>query len=200
MALLYDTYYHIFNRGNNREKIFYTERNYQHFLNLYSKYITPVADLFAYCLLKNHFHLLLRIKSETEIAEKSTVNLNYLAEKSPSGHFSHFFNAYAKGINTERGRTGSLFQHPFGRIPITSDQQLWAVVAYIHQNPQKHHLVDDFRKWKHSSYHNIVSTQPSILEKSEVLEWFGGIDQYRLLHSEWVVDAKHKWSREYDHG
>jgi hypothetical protein len=55
-------YYHIFNHGNNRENIFIQERNYTYFLQLYTRYIDPVADTFAYCLLRNHFQLLVRIK------------------------------------------------------------------------------------------------------------------------------------------
>jgi putative transposase len=57
-------YYHVFNRGNNGEDLFREERNYSFFLKLYGKYITPVADTYAYCLLRNHFHVLLRIKRE----------------------------------------------------------------------------------------------------------------------------------------
>jgi hypothetical protein len=53
--LRYDTYYHIYNRGVNRENIFFEERNYEYFLNLYWKHIEPVVDTFAYCLLRNHF-------------------------------------------------------------------------------------------------------------------------------------------------
>ena len=67
--LLYDTYYHIYNRGVNGEDIFVEERNYDLFLRLFEKHLTPVADLFAYCLLRNHFHLSVRIKSEEEILE-----------------------------------------------------------------------------------------------------------------------------------
>jgi REP element-mobilizing transposase RayT len=67
--LLYDTYYHIYNRGNNRENIFIEERNYEYFMALYAKYIEPVAETFAFCLLRNHFHILNRVKSEVEIIE-----------------------------------------------------------------------------------------------------------------------------------
>jgi hypothetical protein len=59
--------------------------------------------------------------------------------------------AYAKTINKAYQRTGSLFQHPFGRVPIKTDRQFWNVIAYIHQNPQKHGFVKDFRDWKWSS-------------------------------------------------
>jgi putative transposase len=150
--LLHDTYYHIYNRGNNRENIFIQERNYQYFLHLYSKYIDPIADTFAYCLLRNHFHLAVRIKSEEDIIEfvktlkvsfvnqphvrqEGFVNPNSGQPGKPLGsafvskQFSNFFNSYAKSINHAYGRTGSLFQHPFGRIPIASDRQFWNVIA-----------------------------------------------------------------------
>ncbi len=136
--LLYDTYYHIYNRGTNRENIFMQERNYEHFMLLYARHIDPVAETFAYCLLRNHFHLLVRIRLEEEIRRdmktlkvssavqqlvKSGVGANQSHDKlrKPLGSyasrkFSDFFNAYAKGINAAYGRTGSLFQHPFGRV------------------------------------------------------------------------------------
>ena len=60
--LEFGEYYHIFNRGVIGENIFREERNYLYFLRLYGKYIEPIADTFAYCLLRNHLHLLVRIK------------------------------------------------------------------------------------------------------------------------------------------
>ena len=70
--LLYNTYYHIYNRGVNGENLFIRERNYDLFLRLYEKHLSPVTNLFTYCLLKNHFHLLLRVKAEDEIIETLT--------------------------------------------------------------------------------------------------------------------------------
>src|SRR5688500_17365352 len=67
--LLYDTYYHIYNRGVNSENIFIEERNYDLFLRLYDKHLSPVTDLFAYCMLRNHFHVSVRTKSEIEIIQ-----------------------------------------------------------------------------------------------------------------------------------
>lgn len=152
--LLYSTYYHIYNRGVNGENLFIEERNYDLFLKLYEKHLSPVTDLFAYCMLRNHFHISLRIKSEEEILDtKKTlrvsrtngrragqlhpVNLDDSPSRKPLGsqyvsdQFSNFFNAYAKTINKTYGRTGSLFQHPFGRVPITTDHQFWNVIAYM---------------------------------------------------------------------
>jgi putative transposase len=61
--LEFGAYYHITQRGNNREDIFVEDRNYPYFMKLYTKYIDPIADTFAYCLLKNHVHFLVRIKT-----------------------------------------------------------------------------------------------------------------------------------------
>ena len=70
--LLPGVYYHIYNRGNNREDLFIEKRNYPYFLSLYAKHIEPVADTFAYCLLRNHFHFSLRIKTEEEFIKAVT--------------------------------------------------------------------------------------------------------------------------------
>jgi len=203
--LLYDTYYHIYNRGNNRENIFIQERNYTHFMNLYARYIEPVAETFAYCLLRNHFHLSVRIKSEDEIVETLNKTQKVSSEPRkppgsdyPSQQFSNFFNAYAKAINIAYNRTGSLFQHPFGRVPITTDRQFWNVIAYIHQNPQKHEFVADFRDWKWSSYGVMLSERPTKLQREVVMKWFGGKQEYIDLHAQWVTEADAKWFAEAD--
>jgi len=64
-----DRIYHIYNRGINGENLFKEERNYSYFLTKYAQYIEPIAETFAYCLLKNHFHIAIRTRSEAEILE-----------------------------------------------------------------------------------------------------------------------------------
>jgi len=110
-----------------------------------------------------------------------------------SDQFSNFFNAYAKTINKAYGRTGSLFEHPFERVCITTEKQFWNVLAYIHQNPQKHGFVKDFRDWKYSSYGLILSGKPAIINREEVMKWFGTKEDYVSLHNQWVTDALAKW-------
>jgi len=82
-------------------------------------------------------------------------------------------NSVAGSINKAYDRTGSLFQQRFGRIEVTSDAHLLRLIAYIHQNPQKHGFVDDFREWPYSSYHTILSQKDTRLKRDEVLTWFG---------------------------
>ena len=76
-----------------------------------------------------------------------------LRVKRPSQQFGNLFNAYAKAINRAYGRTGSLFENPFGRVLVASDAHMSRVIAYIHQNPQKHGFVQVFCEWPYSSYH-----------------------------------------------
>jgi putative transposase len=86
-----DYFYRIYNRGNNKGDLFFENSNYKHFLKLLKKHIVPIADIYAYCLLKNHFHLLIKIKSSEEL---SGTNKNKLSQP-----FSNLFNAYTKAIN-----------------------------------------------------------------------------------------------------
>jgi putative transposase len=182
-ALEYGIYYHISNRGNNREAILFEERNYRHFLHLYARYVEPVADTYAYCLLRNHFHLLVRIKSQDEQTPQTFEVRNQTSKVlSASQQFSNWFNAYAKAINKAYARSGGLFERPFGRIAVTSDAYFAQLVVYIHHNPQKHGLVDDFRDWPYSSYHALVSAKPTLLKRDDVLKWFGGASGLATLH------------------
>jgi putative transposase len=188
LPLQYGVIYHIYNRGNNRENIFMAERNYRYFLRLYARYITPIADTYAYCLLRNHFHCLARIKDLTgrPMDRQAGVlmgDLSGLVElPNPSRQFSHLFNAYARTINQTYQRTGALFQRPFGRIPVTTDTYFARLIVYIHQNPQKHGFVEDFRDWPYSSYHALLSDKPTHLQREVVLDWFDGAHNMAAMH------------------
>ena len=181
VPLDYGHFYHIYNRGNNKEDIFFEERNYRHFLKLYAKYVVPVADTYAYCLLKNHFHFLVQIKQTSEVLKTSEVLLN------PTRQFSKLFNSYAKAINKAYHRSGSLFQKRFGRNLIDSDQYFISLITYIHLNPQKHGFVSDFQTYHYSSYQTILHhKQASRLETSQVLKWFGGTEAFAAHHRNWA--------------
>ena len=186
-------YYHIYNRGNNRENLFIEERNYTHFLNLWQKHIAPVADTFAYCLMKNHFHFLVRIKEDEEIMElinslnpdrnpnralhasqQALLGLTNQQEilKRIKNNFSNHFNAYAQAINKAYNRTGKLFELPFERKVVDSERYFKQLIYYIHFNPQKHGFVKDFREWPYSSYHTFISDKPTKLKRNKSMEWF----------------------------
>ncbi|HNZ41836.1 MAG TPA: transposase [Bacteroidales bacterium] len=174
--------YHIFNRGNNKENLFIEEKNYKYFISLMEKYLANIADIYCYCLMKNHFHLLLKIKESTNIAEEKY-------RKKPHLAFSHFFNSYTKSINKAYNRTGSLFQEHFHRNRITEDDFFKNVVAYIHLNPEKHGFVKDFRNYPHSSYADFFSERKSFIDKDFVINFFGNIANFEAWHcqKEWLL-------------
>ena len=188
------TYYHNYNRGNNYENLFIEKRNYPYFLSLYDKHIGPIADTYAYCLLRNHFHLSVRIKTEEEYQTSQVFETCEVSSKmkkfNPSQSFSNLFNAYAKAINKGYGRTGSLFEERFGRIPVTNDPYFTTLIFYIHSNPQKHGFVEDFRDWEWSSYHSLVRTEETTLKRDEVLDMFNGRRGFEEFHQGMMDEKK----------
>ncbi len=170
--LRYSTTYHIYNRGNNGETIFRQRENYLYFLKLFAKHFHLHALTYAYCLMPNHFHFLVRIKSREEVVEAYRRG-EETSPPTPSQAFGNLCNAYTKAVNKRFGRTGSLFENPFGRIEVDSEGYFLNLVTYIHRNPQTHGFVDDFREWPYSSYHAILSEKETRVEKTAVCDWFG---------------------------
>ena len=186
-ALQPETFYHIYNRGVNKIPIFVQRDNYPYFLKKYDKYITPIAETYAYCLLNNHFHFLIRTRSQEEILHKISAKPNSVLnpvsiERYISLQFSHLFNGYTQAFNKQQSRTGKLFELPFRRIEVTKDVYLSQLIYYIHANPQKHGLIEDFREWPYSSYYSHLSDRPTKLSRKEVITWFGKSKDYQDFH------------------
>jgi hypothetical protein len=193
--LAYDSFYHIFNRGNNGETLFRERRNYPFFLERYVRYIEPVAETYAYCLMNNHFHLLIHTRTPDEqhaYADAHGIGQRF-TPKPPSQAFGTLFNAYARAINTGYGRSGSLFEHPFHRIPVETGAYLWRLVVYIHRNPQHHGFAPDFRSWSFSSYRAIVSSRPTRVQRAKVLAWFGNVETFVQAHETEDFDEITPW-------
>jgi len=179
VPLIEGQYYHIYNRGNNGENIFLEARNYEYFFKLYIRYIYPIAETYAYCLMRNHFHLLVKIAPKPDLLGlKDLEGLNY------SQAFSNLFNAYTKTINKTYNRHGSLFEKNFKRILIDSDSYLIQVVAYIHRNPQKHGFTDNFRNYPYSSYHSIQEQKQTRIASQQVLYWFDTLLNFENYHQQ----------------
>ena len=156
--------------------------NYRHFLSLYARYVEPIADTYAYCLLPNHFHLLVRVKEAEEQQRTLETRVPTARVLKPSQQFANLFNAYAKAINKAYGRTGSLFENPFERIRVTADAHFAHLTVYIHCNPQKEGIVTEFCDWPFSSYHAMLSTKPTRLKRDDVLAWFDGLEGLVAAH------------------
>ncbi|NHE57172.1 transposase [Cyclobacterium plantarum] len=162
--------YHLYNKAIGNEKLFPREENYAYFLEKYHHYLNDKLETLAFCLIPNHFHFLVKAKENTT---------NGLIVKA----FSDFLNSYSKSINKALGRNGALFQRKFKRKQIDSDDYLTGIVIYIHQNPVKHKLTKDPLDWKYSSYKSYLSKSQSKLNRELVLDWFGGLDGFKISHN-----------------
>ncbi|MDW7681215.1 MAG: transposase [bacterium] len=171
-------FYHILNRGNNKEKLFYKRDNYHYFLLKYNDYLSDYLDMYAYCLMPNHFHLLVQVKTIDAI--DSIIDVN----KKIGEQFRKFFLSYAQAINKQQGRTGSLFQKPFKRILILDHNHLLYLVYYIHSNPQRHGFIDDFKQYPFSSYQRFLDDRKTKLFKKQVLGWFDSTEEFIKFHQE----------------
>ncbi len=169
-------YYHVYNRGNNGEDIFIEEKNYNYFLEKLKKYISPIADVYAYCLLKNHFHIVLRIKDKINLLEKFKEKIHL--------PFSNLFNSYSKSINKAYDRTGSLFQEHLQRNRIENEEYLRQLILYVHLNPVKHKFSKDFQSYRHSSCRSYLSDKQSSIDREFILELFNDLENFIFCHDE----------------
>ena len=181
--LEFGKYYHIYNRGINSENLFKVNRNHEHFLNLYNKHIEPIAETLAWCLLKNHFHLLVRIKSSEEILQ-SRKEHEIKRIIAPHQSFGNLFNAYTKAINKGYNRHGALFERPFKRKLIDNDTYLQSVIKYIHYNPVNHGFCEHPIEYPWSSYSACISIKPTKLKREKVISLFENIENLKSSHNQ----------------
>lgn len=181
-------FYHIFNRGVEKREVFSTERDYERFLQTlhYYQYSSPkpkfsnqgrfrfkdfhknpkIVEIVCYCLMPNHFHLLIRQLKESGISE----------------YISKVTNSYVKYYNTKHNRIGPLFQGQFKAIAINSDEQLLHLSRYIHLNPLVSELTEKLENYKHSSYTEFVGlTNNQICNTEPILSFFSQPEGYKLF-------------------
>jgi len=170
LPLYKDCYFHVYNRAVGNDKLFFKVENYQYFLSRVKFYLANFIDVYAFCLLPNHFHFLIRINEEDP-------NL-------VSKQFRRLFVSYAMAVNTQEKRKGNLFIKNFKRRWITDERYLLSVIRYIHLNPVHHKLTKDYRNYKYSSYKSLLSNKPTIIKRKDVLDWFGNRERFEEFHEE----------------
>ncbi len=152
--------YHLYNRGNNRQNIFFERENYLHFLRLVRRYLTPEdVAILAYCLMPNHYHLLVDLK---------TNNLSEPMKALPL--------AYTKGMNARYHRVGALFQGRFYSIQVDCELYLVPLVRYVHLNPVKGGLVAHPGEWEFSSYREYAGQRQGTLPSLERVQLLAGAE------------------------
>ena len=157
-------YCHVYNRGNNRQLIFFERDNYIYFLRQVRNHlIQNDVDIIAYCLMPNHYHLLVYLR--TDIFSKI---------------MQAFTLSYAKAINKRYHRVGSLFQGRFEAIHVDREEYLLHLTRYIHLNPVSANIVEKAEYWEFSSYQEYINLRHgSLLKIDEVRSQFKSADDYR---------------------
>ena len=168
-------YYHIYNRSHSQKQMFLYQDNYTFFLQLLKKYLSDYVDFFAYCLLPNHFHLFVKVKE--------TMRHDEDINKTISNQFKKMFIAYVKAFNTTYNMHGGMFETPFRRKLIDDDSYFSSLVYYIHCNPQHHNIKMQLKNYPYSSYTSFLSNKPTLLQREQVLDWFGGVNNFIKYHN-----------------
>lgn len=158
--------YHIYNRGVNKEKVYYSKQNCEYFLYKMGYHFRDKTSVLAYCLLPNHFHILIKVTLSVFIQHG----------------IRPFFIAYTLAVNKEHNRVGPLFQGHYQSNLIDSDEYLLDCVRYIHLIPVKAGLVATPQEWDYSSYRNyLLKTENSMVLTKWIFDYFDSLQEFRLF-------------------
>ena len=140
--------YHVYNRGINRQPIFFSNGDYLHFKTLCQKYVASKCQIIAWCLMPNHFHFLINVD------KTSLERIIWGGNEMPAltNGFQLLQSSYARRTNYKENRTGSLFQQKTKAKCIEERDHAITAFWYLHQNPVKAGLVGNMWDWEYSSY------------------------------------------------
>ncbi len=164
IPLVAGEYYHVYNRGNNRQDIFFERENYLFFLRRVRKYLGETqtsevcetsevwTSIIAYCLMPNHFHLLV-CPHDDELSRR----------------MQRFSISYTKAMNKRYDRVGSLFQGQFQAVLVDSNEYLLHLSRYFHLNPVEAGLVRQPEDWEFSSYRDYIGLRQGTLPTPDII-------------------------------
>ncbi len=199
MQIEKDYIYHIYNQGNNSQKIFFEQENYLFFLKKIRTYISPYADILAWCLMPNHFHLMVLV-NETEVAvcSEAFAQSEGLAEQTAkqrtiNNSIGLMLRSYTNAINKQQKRSGALFrrktkaecincqngvtpsfitENSITKINMQNPEEQYPQVCfdYIHQNPVKAKLVKNITDWQFSSAKDYAGSRDGKLVNKSIAD------------------------------
>jgi len=151
-----DYVYHVYNRGNNKQRIFFSNENYHFFLRKVEDYLLPHSHLLAYCLMPNHFHFLLQAKSDEQPSTGQTALSGQTGGHPLNRKIGTLLSSYTQAINKRYKRTGSLFQQKTKAKEVDFSRSrtdyAFSCFRYIHRNPLEAGLVEKMEDWEFSSF------------------------------------------------
>ena len=174
MTYVQGQYYHIYNRGFNKEKIFFNDDNYYYLLKkMKSSFKEYDANVIAYCLMPNHYHFLVQQLSETDLSK----------------WLRKIFVGYSQAINKQQNRSGTLFEGRPKHIAIDKEEYLDHLMWYIHTNPVSAGLVRKPEEWKFSNFLECIGKRNGVMvDKNFIKERYGSLSEYETFVNEYVCN------------
>jgi REP element-mobilizing transposase RayT len=205
----YESFYHVFNRTNNSDLLFREPNNRLYFIKLMREKLEGFVNIYAFSLLSNHFHLSISIPNKEAFDEKVNsvmkqnktkamqeyLNGHCLEHKLIANQFSGLFNSYSQAFNKKYNRHGNLFNRPFKRAILKSENDFGLNIYYIHHNARKHGLVNDFKEHRWNSYYDLINSDDTFLKRDFVINYFGSKELFIDFHNKKYLekDFKHIW-------
>ncbi len=177
--------YHVFNRGNNKQPIFFTPANYLYFIQGLKKYLKPHCDILCWCLMPNHFHFLIHANnSSIQIIKDGSFERQQFSQG-----IKMLLSSYTKAINKQERRSGSLLQQKTKVLCVSGSKNNTAqtVFHYIHQNPLKAKLVNRMEDWEHRSFRDYMGKVNGTLCNMNLAKEYLDLDLAQLYQDSYKV-------------
>ena len=180
MNFILDEAYHIYNRGNNKQQVFFNEENYLLFLKKMHSQLKPYCNILCWCLMPNHFHFIVQA-NEASIKERSAFGGKAIQEL--SYRIGILLSSYSQAINKQNKTSGSLFQQKTKSKELTTAKNrnkggnyLINAIHYCHQNPWRAGLVKKIEDWPYSSFPDYCGLRNGTLCNKNMLMELTGYD------------------------
>ncbi|MFB0534576.1 MAG: transposase [Anaerolineae bacterium] len=160
-------YYHVYNRGCNRQRIFANAGNYLFLLRRAQSFLADYPlSVIAYCLMPNHYHFLLRPEEDRAL----------------SRFIQRLFNSYTQAFNKQQGRSGTLFGGRAKSVPVDTDEYVVHLCRYVHLNPVRAGLVAHPSEWLYSNYLEWVERRGgTLVDRVFVRQYFPTASDYEAF-------------------
>ncbi len=198
----YGSRYHIYNKAPSKRELFYDAEDYNRFLVKYENLFSAYFITYAYCLMPNHFHFLVKVKSkfseEFLIEEGSKAATNLLTGQTTvnqfiADQFRRFLSGTTIYLNKKYKMEGAAFRQRVKRVHVNSENRILELLCYIHHNPLHHGISHDYDVWPYTSYNKYLKN-PQDKDLYKFMEDLGGVESFLEIHEnyrdEWLKNAE----------
>jgi putative transposase len=176
--------FYLHNRSCGNINCFTEEANYNYFLLLAARYLSPVGATTAYCFLPDEYHILLKFFDDKRLTEIFPNEVEkYGSSLFLSNHFGQFILAYTNAFNKVYKRRGALFLKPFRRKIIEEETNIVTLAREIHLLPVEKKLCVEPAAYKFSSYLFIKNQIPSLVGNNDLINCFGTVEGFEKFHA-----------------